>query len=251
MATVVTYEPNAYCQLKLDSGERILISCGHDGIRIVKMRLGGRLPTKTIARWSIKEIGAAVDAFADPSDPTLSPLDAIKKKLMSCASISEVERLCKHQEKVPSPSENDEIKQAQELVNKYGAVLEQTKSVIASEALLPASKEQIKAAILQLARYAKASGATDKALAPLKVGYASLADFVTVESAKVSNDFDRLLGAGLRAGSSADLLETARGIAGLGESASSVRRESVEEHMRLAGEFDANVIASAHPKQPG
>jgi hypothetical protein len=94
MATIVTYKPGAYCQLKLNSGERILISCAQTGIKIMKLGLGGLFPTRTIADWPIAEVRSAIAIFVDASQPALHPLDAIKNRLMSCSSITEVQRLC-------------------------------------------------------------------------------------------------------------------------------------------------------------
>jgi len=94
MASIVTYKPGAYCQIKLDSGERVLISCATTGIKIMKLGLVGLVPTRTIADWPIAKLRSAIAIFADPSQPDLHPLDAIKNRLMSCPSIAEVEQLC-------------------------------------------------------------------------------------------------------------------------------------------------------------
>ena len=94
MTTVVTYKPNAYCQLKLDSGERLLISCAQTGIKIVKLGLGGLLPTKTIADWPLSEVRTMMRKFVDPANPLQHPLDAIKSRLMQCSSLQEVEKVC-------------------------------------------------------------------------------------------------------------------------------------------------------------
>jgi hypothetical protein len=94
MAEIITYKPGAYCQLKLASRERVLISCAQTGIKIMKLGFGGLIPTKTIVNWPISQVAAAMNIFADKNDPSLHPLEAIKAKLMTCSSIGEVERLC-------------------------------------------------------------------------------------------------------------------------------------------------------------
>ena len=94
MAEVINYKAGAYCQLKLASRERVLISCAQTGIKIIKLGLGGLIPTKTIAEWPFAQIEAAALIFADESNPTQHPLDAIKSKLMTCTSISEIEQWC-------------------------------------------------------------------------------------------------------------------------------------------------------------
>ena len=95
MAEVITYKPAAYCQLKLASRERVLISCAQTGIKIMKLGLGGGLiPTKTIADWPVSKLASAVHIFVDESNPSQHPLEAIKNKLMTCSSIREIEQLC-------------------------------------------------------------------------------------------------------------------------------------------------------------
>jgi hypothetical protein len=94
MTEIVTYKPGAYCQLKLASGERVLISCAQTGIKIMKVVLGGLIPTRTIVDWPISELASAIEVFADESAPTQHPLEAIKNKLLTCASIKEIEQLC-------------------------------------------------------------------------------------------------------------------------------------------------------------
>jgi len=93
-ATIITYKPGAYCQIRLPSGERVLISCAQTGIKIMKLALGGLLPTKTIANWPISKIASAIQIFGDPNNPTLHPLDAIKNRLILCSSITEIQNLC-------------------------------------------------------------------------------------------------------------------------------------------------------------
>ena len=94
VAEIITYKPGAYCQLKLASRERVLISCAQTGIKIMKLGLGGLIPTKTIADWPISQLASAIHIFADENNASVHPLEAIKSKLMTCSSIDEIERLC-------------------------------------------------------------------------------------------------------------------------------------------------------------
>lgn len=94
VAEVVTYKPNAYCQIKLPTGERVLINCAQTGIKISRLALGGLIPTETIVEWPISRIDFAIAIFADESAPAQHPLDAIKNKLLNCQSIGDIERLC-------------------------------------------------------------------------------------------------------------------------------------------------------------
>lgn len=94
MADVIAYKPGAYCQLKLASRERVLISCAQTGIKIMKLSLGGLIPTRTIADWPVSRLEAVIKIFADETNPSQHPLDAIKNKLMACSSIKDIEQLC-------------------------------------------------------------------------------------------------------------------------------------------------------------
>jgi len=93
-AEVITYKPGAYCQLKLASRERVLISCAQTSIKIMKLGLGGLIPMKTIADWRVSKLATAIHIFADETNPSQHPLEAIKNKLMTCSSIREIEQLC-------------------------------------------------------------------------------------------------------------------------------------------------------------
>jgi hypothetical protein len=94
MAEVISYKPGAYCQLKLASRERVLISCAQTGIKIMKLSLGGLIPTKTIPDWPVSRLEKAIDVFAEEANPSQHPLEAIKNKLITCSSIREIEQLC-------------------------------------------------------------------------------------------------------------------------------------------------------------
>jgi hypothetical protein len=94
MAEVMAYKAGAYCQLKLASRERVLISCAQTGIKIIKLGLGGLIPTKTIADWPVSKLAIAIHTFADETNPSQHPLEAIKNKLMTCSSVQEIEELC-------------------------------------------------------------------------------------------------------------------------------------------------------------
>ena len=94
VAEIITYKRGAFCQLKLASRERVLISCAQTGIKIIKLGLGGLIPTKTIADWPVSRLDAVIRIFADESNLSQHPLDAIKNKLMTCSSIRHVEQLC-------------------------------------------------------------------------------------------------------------------------------------------------------------
>lgn len=94
MGEVVTYQYKPpykmYCQLRLDSGERILISIGDTGIKISRLGFGGRIRTGTLWKCDRDEVRDAFELFADPEKPMTSPLDAIKDKLIDFQSIADI-----------------------------------------------------------------------------------------------------------------------------------------------------------------
>ena len=94
MGQVVAYENNPphrmCCQLRLDSGERILISITDSGIRISKLGFGGRIRTGTIWKCEREDIRDTLELFADSKKPMTSALDAIKDKLVGFQSIGDI-----------------------------------------------------------------------------------------------------------------------------------------------------------------
>jgi hypothetical protein len=138
-------------------------------------------------------------------------------------------------------SSNAQLLKAQDLVNNYGAILENKENVTTSEAALPASKQQIKDALVALARHAKASGGSRESLEPLRVGYASLADFVSERDANSATTFENLTKAPVGELDDANLRELAGKIAASGAGAAGVTRRTTEEFVRLTAEFDERV----------
>jgi hypothetical protein len=108
-------------------------------------------------------------------------------------------------------------------------------------ALLPATKEQIKLALVLLARHSERAGASHEDLTPPRVAYAHLADFVSEAEARAVAVFDEA--AAMNAGELDDegLRELAAKIANADLSPSGVLRESTSEFERLTAEFDARV----------
>ena len=104
MSSVVNYANNkyqCYCQIKLDSGERVLISIANapkPGVKIIKLFLGF-LPLQTIWEYNPMMAGGydayirkLVKMFHDPleSEPK-HPLDTFRDRLLPCKSIAEVQ----------------------------------------------------------------------------------------------------------------------------------------------------------------
>jgi hypothetical protein len=96
MSEVITYKntvKQCFCQLKLDSGERVLISIAQTGIKLFQLGLAGLLPIRTVAEWDISQIRTAIRIFEDFDAPQKPPLDAIRDKLLHCRSIADIEDL--------------------------------------------------------------------------------------------------------------------------------------------------------------
>ncbi len=106
MSKVITYRNDKYgcfCQIKLDSGERILISIASTpspSIKIKKLAFG-IFPIKTIWEFNPTMAGGyrayiekSIKIFTDPklenSDEIKQPLDVIRDKLLPCHSVNEV-----------------------------------------------------------------------------------------------------------------------------------------------------------------
>lgn len=98
MSKIVTYKNSArgkYCQIKLDDGNRILISIAQTGIKVYKLRLAGLIPSGTIFDISTS------DLFSEKYKPAreklterslkLDMLDVFKEILLPCRSLEEVQ----------------------------------------------------------------------------------------------------------------------------------------------------------------
>ena len=104
MGNVVNYANNkylCYCQIKLDSGERVLISIASaptPSVKIKKLCFMGLLPVKTIWEYNPTMAGGydayvrkMMKMFQDPmSVEPKHPLDILRDRLLPCRSISEV-----------------------------------------------------------------------------------------------------------------------------------------------------------------
>ena len=105
MAIVIRYSnspgkfPGCYCQLKFQSGERVLISFATQpdpGIKVMKLLFFGIIPIKTIWKCTASTEGGKdqfvqrlCTMFADRKAGLKHPLDSIRDLLLTCNSISE------------------------------------------------------------------------------------------------------------------------------------------------------------------
>jgi hypothetical protein len=98
MAKIVTYKndlKHCYAQLRLDSGERILVSIARHNIRIYKLSLMGMLPTSTI--WSSTE----VEYFMIRTECNDDALDGMCTLLSKFNSISDIAKAIQRKEIPP------------------------------------------------------------------------------------------------------------------------------------------------------
>jgi hypothetical protein len=107
MAKIITYRnegsKGVFCQLKLESGERILISMTQNNTKIFKLGLMGLVPMGTI--WESSDIEEMIRIFADPANPEKHPLDAIIGKLIDCKSIDELKLIIVKEKSIEQESE--------------------------------------------------------------------------------------------------------------------------------------------------
>lgn len=102
MGKIITYKNEGrngvFCQIKLNNGERILISLAVSSIKIIKLDIKGLIPTETIWEFNWEcdtdDLEKVVEVFVNPDSPSKHILDAIVDKLINCQSIEEVKLKC-------------------------------------------------------------------------------------------------------------------------------------------------------------
>lgn len=167
MAKIITYKnegaKGVFCQLKLESGERILISMTQKDTKIFKLGLMGLVPVGTV--WESSDIEEMIRIFANPTKPEQQPLEAIIEKLIECKSIEEVklkivkekpieQKIEKRWEQFKGQSNTDAtLMDINEIIRKYGGLLEDLGFMIfgAPDSLLPCPKTDVEDALLALA----------------------------------------------------------------------------------------------------
>jgi len=112
MSKVVTYandERQCFCQIKFDSGERVLISVAGmptPSIKIIQLAYFGMIPTKTIWEYNLQRAGTPesyvvnmIKMFPQKKYGPLAPLDIIRDTLLACKSTEEAHTLLVEREK--------------------------------------------------------------------------------------------------------------------------------------------------------
>lgn len=90
----VTYRNDltrCFCQVRLDSGERILVSGAQGTVKIVRVALGGLLPIGTIATLDpARLVQLFKPVLLDSSYPFKHPLDMVAMMAAAMSSISDL-----------------------------------------------------------------------------------------------------------------------------------------------------------------
>ena len=105
MSSVVTYANNqrqCFCQIRFDSGERVLISIASlptPSLKVVRMALGGLIPRQTVWEYNATMAGGSdvyvrglMKMFPPAPNGPIHPLDIIRDTLLRCSSIDDARR---------------------------------------------------------------------------------------------------------------------------------------------------------------
>ncbi len=91
MSCVITYKEGCFSQIKLTSGERILLSCAENGTAIFKMKFFGTVIDSKIAEWKLNNLSRFMLLFGGaPSNQT--PFNFTVQKLTSFDSIEQLRK---------------------------------------------------------------------------------------------------------------------------------------------------------------
>lgn len=90
--TIVTHTPGRFCQLRLASGERVLVSMARSGIVIYRLKFFGLIPAERIAEWAPTDADAARFFATFPTDRPEHPVETVAQALIDaeCGSIADV-----------------------------------------------------------------------------------------------------------------------------------------------------------------
>jgi hypothetical protein len=77
-----------FAQLRLENGDRILISVATSGVKVSKLKWAGLFPSATL--WASDSMAQVAKKFFDEQKPAQRPLDSIIDKLIDCRSAAEV-----------------------------------------------------------------------------------------------------------------------------------------------------------------
>lgn len=126
MSTVITYRNNerqCFCQIKFDTGERVLISIAAaptPSVKVLKLAFGGLVPRQTIWEYNPTMAGGynayvenLMKMFHPVGGEPAHPLDVIRDTLLPCTSLEEARRTllnCEWKSSEPKPQQPDPSK---------------------------------------------------------------------------------------------------------------------------------------------
>ena len=127
MSAVVTYRNNerqCFCQIKFDTGERVLVSIAPaaptPSVKVLRLALGGLVPRQTVWEYNPTMAGGynayvenMIKMFPPSDDRPAHPLDVIRDTLLPCSSIEEARRTllkCESQASERAPHKPDPSK---------------------------------------------------------------------------------------------------------------------------------------------
>lgn len=90
-----------WARVRLDSGEKVLISVAQSGVKILMLKWGGLVPGATL--WASDNLVEVGEKFFDPVGPLERPLDSIIEKLIDCRSSAEVCARLSNSRSAPAP----------------------------------------------------------------------------------------------------------------------------------------------------
>lgn len=100
MSDIITYKNDnyqSYCQIKLDDGNRILISIAQTGVKVMKLKWGGMIPAGDIFNISTQNLFSEDYRFArerlTERSLALNMLDVFRDILLPCKSLPKVEQV--------------------------------------------------------------------------------------------------------------------------------------------------------------
>lgn len=91
MSCIITYKEGFFSQIKLTSGERIMLSCAEGGATIFKMRFFGLVRDSKIAEWKLKDLSRFMFRFGG-APPNQTPFNFTVQKLTSFDSIEQLRK---------------------------------------------------------------------------------------------------------------------------------------------------------------
>ncbi len=97
MSQVITYKnegvKGVYSQIKLDSGERVLLSIAANEIKIFKLKFFGTMPSQTV--WEFSDLFQFADLL-QKNGYSAHPLDVLVEKVKDYSNIGQLQKELKN-----------------------------------------------------------------------------------------------------------------------------------------------------------